>query len=190
MNERYFAELSPEQFEEAVQDIVRRIGASLGDFRVQRREKVSAADGTYEIDVTARFEALGAAFLVLIECKHQKAPIKREVVQILYDRMRAVGAQKGMLFATGEFQSGAVTYAKQHGIALVHVADGSFNYVLKAEATGMHRKFGAPYAAALATLNNGNTGETGDNPVVVYSNLDYYKVDAVLEFWEGSHAAS
>jgi restriction system protein len=96
---------------------------------VRRLEKVSAADGIYEIDVTARFEALGADFLVLVECKHHRSPIKREVVQVLRDRLRAVGGQKGMIFSTAPFQSGAVRYARAHGIALVLVANGSVGYM-------------------------------------------------------------
>jgi len=74
------ANLTPKQFEAEVESFIRQGGARLSDFKVQRLEKIGAADGVYEIDVTARFEALGAEFLVLIECKHHKSPIKREVV--------------------------------------------------------------------------------------------------------------
>jgi restriction system protein len=65
--------LTPEQFEEEVEKLLRKLGVDLAEFKVQRLEKLDAADGVYEIDVTARFEALGASFLVLIECKHHKA---------------------------------------------------------------------------------------------------------------------
>lgn len=123
------ANLTPKQFEAEVEGFLRRGGASLSEFTVQRLEKISAADGVYEIDVTARFEALGADFLVLVECKHHRSPIKREVVQVLYDRLRAVGGQKGMIFSTAPFQSGAMKYARAHGIALVLVADGSVGYM-------------------------------------------------------------
>jgi restriction system protein len=81
-------ELTPEQFEREVEKQIMEMGVSLSEFEVRRLEKISAADGIYEIDVTARFEALGASFLVLVECKHHKNPIKREVVQILNDRLR------------------------------------------------------------------------------------------------------
>lgn len=123
------ANLTPKQFEAEVEGFLRRSGVNLSEFRVQRLEKISAADGTYEIDVTARFEALGADFLVLVECKHHKSPIKREVVQVLRDRVSAVGGHKGMIFSTAPFQSGAVKYARSHGIALVLVASGSVGYL-------------------------------------------------------------
>lgn len=76
-------ELTPEQFEREVQKQITEMGVGLSEFEVRRLEKISAADGVYEIDVTARFDALGANFLVLIECKHHKNPIKRDVVQVL-----------------------------------------------------------------------------------------------------------
>jgi restriction system protein len=123
------ANLTPQQFEAEVESFLRRSGVSLSDFRVQRLKKISAADGVYEIDVTARFEALGADFLVLVECKHHRSPIKREVVQVLRDRVSAVGGQKGMIFSTAPFQSGAMRYARAHGIALVLVANGSVGYM-------------------------------------------------------------
>jgi len=116
--------ISPGRFEAEVEKLLRRAGLGLPEFVVQRLEKIEASDGVYEIDVTARFEVLGASFLVLIECKHHKNPIKREVVQVLHDRLRAVGAQKGMIFSTARFQRGAIDFARVHNIALIQIIDG------------------------------------------------------------------
>ncbi len=116
--------ISPEQFEAEVENLLRRAGVGLPEFEVQRLEKIQGSDGAYEIDVTARFEVLGASFLVLIECKQHKNPIKREVVQVLHDRLRAVGAQKGMIFSTAKFQKGAIEFARVHRIALIQLVDG------------------------------------------------------------------
>jgi restriction system protein len=116
--------VSPEEFEAEVENLLRRAGLGLPEFRVQRLEKIQASDGVYEIDVTARFEVLGASFLVLIECKNHKNPIKREVVQVLYDRLRAVGAHKGMIFSTAKFQKGAIEFARAHKIALLQFIQG------------------------------------------------------------------
>jgi restriction system protein len=117
--------LTPDQFEIEVKSLIEKSGVGLSDFSVQRLEKLQGSDGEYEIDVTARFRALGADFVVLIECKHYKNPVKRDVVQVLSDRLRAVGAHKGMIFSTAKFQSGAIKYAKVHGIALVQITDGT-----------------------------------------------------------------
>ncbi len=118
-------ELTPEEFERTVRDILEKDGVRLDAFVTHHLEEVAGTDGSYTIDVTARFKALGGDFLVLVECKRHKNPIKREMVQVLHDKMRSTGAQKGMLFATTDFQSGAREYARVHGIRLVRVADGT-----------------------------------------------------------------
>jgi len=124
-------DLTPKEFEEVVRRFLHVLGDELEAFDANQREKLESTDGTYEIDVTARFHALGFHFLVLIECKKQQRPVEREVVQILYDRIRAVGAHKGIVFSTGGFQSGAIRYAREHGIALVTVAPGDMIYKVK-----------------------------------------------------------
>lgn len=124
-------ELTPEEFETEVANLLAKSGVGLKEFNVQKLEKIDGMGGVYEIDVTARFEALGADFLVLVECKHHKNPIKRDIVQVLYDRIRSVGAHKGMIFSTARFQSGAIEYAKAHGIALVQIAGGHTSYSVK-----------------------------------------------------------
>lgn len=47
---------------------------------------------------------------------------------MLHDKVRSVGAHKGMLFTTSGFQSRAIKYAKAHGIALVSIIDGAATY--------------------------------------------------------------
>ncbi|MDP0501645.1 MAG: restriction endonuclease [Verrucomicrobiota bacterium JB022] len=117
------AAYTPEEFEQHVQCLIQKSGVGLESFETTRREKLQGCDGEYEIDVVARFEALNTRFIVLIECKHHRNPIKREIVQILADRIRSCGAHKGMIFSTVRFQRGAVEYALRHGIALVKVTD-------------------------------------------------------------------
>jgi restriction system protein len=121
--------ITPEDFERQVRCRLEAAGAELEAFKVTHREKLAGSDGVYEIDVTARFSALGANFVVLVECKHQASPIKRDVVQVLHARVQSLGAHKGMLFATSTFQKGAVEYAKEHGIALVRVTYWSDSFV-------------------------------------------------------------
>ncbi len=147
-------DITPEQFELQVQKTLTAAGSSLSGFSVQHRELVRGSDGAYEVDITARFEALGAHFLVLIECKHHRSPIKREVVQVLYDRLRAVGAHKGMLWSTASFQKGALEYAESHGIALVRVLDGGAVYQTKAYAELQRRPSWVPqFTSWLVTLS-------------------------------------
>lgn len=120
--------LTPEQFELEVKAILEASASGLSNFSVQHRKSLSGVDGEYEIDIFAKFTALGVGFQVLVECKRYSSPVKREAVQILNDRIRSTGSQKGMLFSTSGFQSGAIEYAAKHGIALVHLVDGKMSY--------------------------------------------------------------
>lgn len=122
--------MSPEEFELTVKKWFEAAAGPLTSFETAHRELVGGLEGEYEVDVAVRFKAFGGArFLVAVECKRQRAAVKRDVVQILHDRVVSLGAQKGMLFATAPFQKGAVEYAKAHGLALVQVCDGSVAYI-------------------------------------------------------------
>ena len=122
--------LSPDEFERQVKAWLEASAGSLESFQTKHLEDLSGTDGDYAIDVTARFCALGgASFLVLIECKRHKNPIKREVVQVLRDKQHSLGANKAMVVSTSGFQSGAIEYAKTHGIALIQIVSGQAVYV-------------------------------------------------------------
>lgn len=121
-------DLSPTDFEVIVKKWIESSGQELKLFEVEHNVKLEAHDGTYQIDVLAVFEALGAEFKIIIECKKHKNAIPRNLVQILHDRVRSLGAHKGMLFATTGFQSGAIKYAKEHGIALIRITEGNACY--------------------------------------------------------------
>ena len=105
-------ELTPEQLE---REVLRLFQASVwGELRqlsVENHAILHGADGDYDIDVTVRFEAFGAKSLVLVECEHHKLPIRRDIIQVLADRIRSTGIDKAIAFATNGFQREAVEYA-------------------------------------------------------------------------------
>jgi hypothetical protein len=80
---------------------------------------VEAPDGNYVCDVTARFEATGVEFLVLIEAKLHGRPVERQHVQVLQQKVTSANAHKGILVSSARFQSGAIDFAKAHRIALL-----------------------------------------------------------------------
>lgn len=122
-------EITATEFERLVRDWILKQGGELTSLEVTHDVKVEAYDSTYQIDVLAKFQAFaGAEFTVLIECKKYRSAVERELVQVLHDKVRSIGAHKGMLFATSGFQSGAIKYAKAHGIALVSIIDGAASY--------------------------------------------------------------
>ncbi|REL27052.1 restriction endonuclease [Thalassotalea euphylliae] len=121
-------DITPIEFEIATKKWLESSGSELKNIEVKHDVDLEAHDGTYQIDVLATFEAFGAEFKVIVECKKHKNAIPRSLVQILHDRVRSLGAQKGILFATTGFQSGAIKYATEHGIALVSIVNGDANY--------------------------------------------------------------
>lgn len=124
--------LGPDRFEEHVRSWFAAAGLPLSEFSAVNRQIVAGTDGDYEIDVVARFEAMGLSYVTLIECKRHRNPIKREMVQALHAKMQSTGAQKGVLVATAEFQRGAVEYARVHGIALIEMMRGRTAVIQKA----------------------------------------------------------
>ncbi|OMD39329.1 hypothetical protein BSK52_16395 [Paenibacillus odorifer] len=122
------AELSPEEYELFVLNYFRK---TYPFAEIAHREDIVGFDGVYNIDLTIRFEELGVQFLVLVECKHHKSPVKRDYVQVLKDRIRSSGAHKGILVSSSSFQRGAITYAKAHNIALIRVINDEFRYEIR-----------------------------------------------------------
>ncbi|MBS7807073.1 restriction endonuclease [Variovorax sp. PCZ-1] len=123
--------ITPSQFELLVKKWLSSTGHTLDHFKTAHLDQIQGLDGEYTFDVTARFKALGGAdFLVIVECKKHKNPIKREVLQALHDKQQAVGAHKAMVVATSDFQSGAIEYASAHKIALVQIINGQAAYIM------------------------------------------------------------
>lgn len=124
--------MTPVEFEIFVRRYLEEQGRKLKTFRTEHLEKVQGVDGDYVIDVTARFEALGADILVMIECKrYSSKPVEREQVQALKQKMDSIGAHKAMLFTTSTFRKGAIDFAAVHGVALIQVSPKGMNYAVK-----------------------------------------------------------
>ena len=120
--------ITPRDYELLVKGILDAAADGLVDYRSEHLSVLGGADGDYVIDVVATFSALGAKFVVLVECKRHTRKIERNDVQVLHSKLKSLAAQKGMLFSVSGFQSGAVEYAAAHGIALVEVATGISNW--------------------------------------------------------------
>ncbi|MBK9050908.1 MAG: hypothetical protein IPL78_08330 [Chloroflexi bacterium] len=75
--------------------------------------------------------------------------------------MRAVGAQKGMIFSTALFRSGAIEYAQHHHIALVQISDGRASYFTKGSGPTVYYPPWLPNTVGfLITLNNEGIKQT------------------------------
>lgn len=130
VDEEYYGQsrvcsMSPTEFELYCMEILRGYAEEekLPEFKIEHDVKLTASDGTYQIDVYATYTALGAEMKILAECKQYKKRVGRDKVEVLESRLRSLGAQKGILLSTAGFQSGAIDFAKAHGIALVQMFD-------------------------------------------------------------------
>lgn len=116
--------ITPEEFEKYIKAWFDGLGYNLKNYNSELRNILSADDGDYEIDVDIVYEALGVEFHVLVECKKYSSSIKRELIQILHQKVISLGAHKGILCSTSAFQIGALEYAKKHGIACIKIMSG------------------------------------------------------------------
>lgn len=130
----FVASISPTEFEELCLEILKGYAEAehLSDFSIQHNVSIPADDGTYQIDVYAKFIAMGVEFKVIAECKRYSSPVSREKVAVLADKVKSLGAHKGIMISTCGFQSGAYEYAKKHGIALLQVLNRDVLHIMNA----------------------------------------------------------
>lgn len=121
-------EMTPTEFEKHSLLILSEQIKNLDNCTFQHNKIIEVDDGNYQIDGYIEFEFMGIVYKTIVECKHYKSSIAREKVAILYDKIRACGAHKGVLVSSSNFQSGAIQYASKHGIALIQLTDSSSSY--------------------------------------------------------------
>lgn len=126
------ADISAAEFEEFVVRLLSCASDQVDDLAVTLHDRIAGVDGRYDFDATVRFTFSGVRFVTVVEAKKHKNPIKRELVQVLRDKMQSVGAHKAVMISTSPYQRGALEYAKTHGIALATVTEGRFLYETKA----------------------------------------------------------
>jgi hypothetical protein len=170
------ADITPAEFERFVVELLGSVSPHVDAFDVNLHDKVQGVDGLYDFDATVRFALGGMQFVVLVEAKRHSNPIKRELVQVLHDKLRSVGAQKAAMISTAPYQRGALEYAKTNGIALATVTEGRFTFEARSagEAPVMSRqeagdRFGLPELVGHAYL----PGETPRSTSVTLLSTEY-----------------
>lgn len=122
--------ITPREFELLVKEWLEAGADGLTDFSASHLQPMQGQDGEFTFDVTAKFRIFGGATVQLVvECKKYSHPIKRELVQILNDKKRSVGAHKAILVATAPFQSGAIEFAEKNGVGLIQIVSGSALFI-------------------------------------------------------------
>lgn len=127
----YVCSITPTEFEKYCGQILLGYAEKerLHGFKITHDTKLKSYDGVYQIDLYATFKAMGVEFKVICECKQYKNSVNREKVVVLTDKVKSLGAHKGILLSTSGFQSGAIQYAKEHGIALIQVFDRGCEFI-------------------------------------------------------------
>jgi len=132
-NPAYPPQLSPEEYEKQVVAWLKASGGILEKFEVQHLRHLSGPGGDYEFDAVSEFTLFkGARIIVLVECKRYSQPVERDHVMTLWAKLQDVKAHKAMMFATCGFQSGALEYATNYGIATIAFVEGKFLYETRA----------------------------------------------------------
>ena len=119
--------MSPTDFEQFSLNVLHQQLKGLENVEFEHNVVVKRPDGSYQIDGIIHFDVMGVRYTTLVECKHHSAPISRDKVEVLYNRIHAMGAHKGILISTSNFQRGTIQYATEHGIALIQIADAEPN---------------------------------------------------------------
>lgn len=161
--QEHFYDMTPAEFEERSLEILQQQTKGLENLEFKHNEIIKTDDGSYQIDGVIRFDVMGVHFITLVECKHYKDPISREKIQVLYDKIRATGAHKGILISTSNFQSGAIEYAGKHGIALVQITEAGTKFEMRGrvnviQAYSVEYNDGLPYIGIMQEQTEGSTG--------------------------------
>lgn len=130
ISQEHVCSITPTEFEEFCVSILHAYGErdNLYSFKIEHNQRITAHDGTFQIDIMASFFALGVRMTIICECKQYKRPVERSKIVELQGKIQSIGANKGILLSTSGFQDGAIQYAKAHGISLIRVYDKSVEH--------------------------------------------------------------
>lgn len=95
-----------------------------GDVSVEHNATIIGRSGaSRQIDVLVTHRQGLYEHKVIVECKYRNQAIERLHVDALVTTVREVGANKGVIFSTQGFQSGAISEAKHQGIELYKIRE-------------------------------------------------------------------
>lgn len=118
-------EMDPIEFERYSLELLESQTRELDKVKFEHNKIVEVDDGSYQLDGYIEFEIMGVIYKTIVECKHWKYSIERDVIQKVYSNLCSIGAQKGIVISTSNFQSGAIKFADKHGIALIQLTKSS-----------------------------------------------------------------
>ena len=112
---------TPTEYELAVKAVYEAIlnQGNAENSEVKHNQKLVGKSGVaHQIDVLWRFRQAGVEHLVLIECKNYGGTVELGDVREFHSVVDDITGARGVMVTRVGFQSGAVDYAKYHGIGL------------------------------------------------------------------------
>src|SRR5262249_38744710 len=85
--------------------------------------KVSGVRRPHQIDVWVRFKKCGLETKWVVECKYWNSAIPKEKVLTLKSIVEDVGADRGVLISSANFQAGAIRAAEKTNITLTNLEE-------------------------------------------------------------------
>ncbi|MBI1267867.1 MAG: hypothetical protein GC193_10605 [Cryomorphaceae bacterium] len=112
-----------------MESLIRLEGKDFRNVVVEHNVRIRGISGVLrQIDVYWEFEFAGAIYRNVIQAKEWNSKITLGTIDTLYSVIRDIpGSPKGYLITTVGFQSGAIDYAKTHGIELYKLYELSDN---------------------------------------------------------------
>jgi hypothetical protein len=153
------AEMSPDEFEQFVVETFEQTKPEVDNLVVTIHDRIAGVDGTFDFDATVRYRLGGMDFLVVVEAKRHKNPIKREVVQALHSKMTGVGAHKVVVIATAPFQRGALRFAQVHGIGLVCVTGEGVKWEMRLLTSSSMQEYSRSFREGRGGRDGGFVGQ-------------------------------
>lgn len=123
-------------YERFVEQVCRELAEAPGITVYGKRRYEAASGREIEVDVSFELSAMGARIFGIVECKHYRRRVQASQVFVLAKTVEALRAHKGILVSGVGFQSGAVTEARQAGVALALLEPAEaagLNYVVRGE---------------------------------------------------------
>jgi hypothetical protein len=125
--------LRPHEVEIFVARELRKAGVELSGLSVVSRVQVDKRDeDNFIVDLSGVLRVKDADRAMLVECRNQRDPVRREDVEAFDARLVAAKAEHGIMFSTSGYEPAAVRDAKSRGLPLLVVTDGKVAFARSA----------------------------------------------------------